>query len=199
MTQNASLPEQINQKRFDSLVAKRLHQRRRAGLNRLNLLADVIALLTPILGLPVRYVLKGGPYVAIADATWEIMAGILLAVTFLKLVCRWQENAQLHSKLMGENISIVGITDDLMVDQSKLTSDLPALRQLLGTSEAEDSDLLGEPKESDRQWAYREALRETDKITAKCPVCSRSAWKYKNKWWQFWGDAHKCQACGNTD
>jgi mobilome CxxCx(11)CxxC protein len=168
-------------------------------LNRLNLVADTIALLTPIVGLPVRYVLKGGPYAAATDTAWEIMAGILLAVTFLKLVCHWQENAQLHSKLMGENISIVGIADDLMADQSKLTADLPALRQLLGKSEAEDSDLLGEPKEADKQWAYREALKEADKINAKCPVCSRSAWKFKNKWWQFWGDDNKCQACGNTD
>lgn len=193
------LTEQINQKRFDSLIAKRLHSRLRQRLNGLNLLVDVIALLTPIVGLPVRYVLKGGAYAENADMVWEIMSGILLAVTLLKVFCKWQENAQLHSKLMGENIFITGLADDLLADPAKLTADLPALRQLIGRSEAEDSDLLGEPNKKDRQWAYREALKETDKPEALCPVCKRSAWKYGKRWWRVLANTKDCDACGNID
>jgi mobilome CxxCx(11)CxxC protein len=203
----ASMPEtvrHINQKRFDSLVAKNLHKRARQRLNKLNLSVDIVALLLPIVGLPVRYILKGGAYAQYADVTWEILAGLLLALVLLKIICRWQENALLHTKLMGENISIVSITDALLADKAKISADLPALRQLLDMSETEDSDLLGDPKESFVQWAYRQALRETDKIEAKCPVCKRSAWKYKKKWgWEKncwpWENSTKCQACGNTD
>ena len=192
---NHKIIEQIRQKRFDCLAAKRLHKRQLHRLNFVNVIVDILALSTPVVALSVRFVLKGGEWAAAADIVWEIMAACLFVLTIIKLVGRWSENQQEHSRLMGENISLVSLADGLLADRSKLTEDLSLFRALQQQSETNDSRLLGEPKILDKQWAYREALKEDGGANVVCPLCGLSPFKFKKK--STFNKEQTCDTCGN--
>jgi mobilome CxxCx(11)CxxC protein len=108
------------------------------------------------------------------------------------VVYRWQERAQEHSKLLGENISLAGQADNLLSELSNLSSESARLFLVLAQrSEKEDRAALGEPSASDKQFAYREALKEFQpgNVSVVCPRCNSSPWSFT---------PGPCQLCGNT-
>lgn len=192
---NHQIIEQVQQKRYNCLAAKQLHKRRLHRLSVLNMFVDVLALSTPVVALSVRFVLKGGDWAAAADIAWEIMAACLFVLSIVKLVGRWSENQQEHSRLMGENIALVSLADGLLVDPSKLSGDLSLFRTLQQQSETNDSKLIGELKPTEQQWAYREALKEGGGATVVCPICGLSPFKFKKK--STFNKEQTCDTCGN--
>lgn len=139
-----------------------------------------------------RYLAKNTSYEWSIELIWEILAGLLLAGTILKIAYRWQEQAQRHSKLLGQNIALVGQADNLLSEQSDISPESARLFSLLADqSEAEDRDILGQPLDKDKQFAYREALKEFEpgNSSAKCPQCKSSPWQFV---------PGSCQLCGNT-
>lgn len=182
-------PEIINQKITDSLAAKHLHVKARAQLNFWNLLIDILSLAVPIIYLSVRYVVKGATLQAAFDSVGEILAGILIAASVLKFICQLQDKIQKHSELMADNIAIVSLGQTLLADPSNIASQWQYFSGLVQKSEVEDRKLLGDPKLQDKQFAYREALKEQGGATVVCEICRASPFKFKP------GD---CQICGNT-
>jgi mobilome CxxCx(11)CxxC protein len=189
---NPHAADTIRQSKLNSLAAKHLHVKRQATLNRWNQLIDFLALGVPVMYFAIRYVAKGTGYEQRAEVSWELLAGALLVLTILKLVCRWQEKAQEHSKLLGENISIVGLADNLLANPAGVSQEnLQFFSLLVQKSEREDRNALGQPSEKDKQFAYREALKEADpgNVHVKCPSCKSSPWNFT---------PGSCQLCGNT-
>lgn len=184
--------EIINQKKMDALAAKYLHAKRLASLSRLNVLVDYLTIGITVLYFPVRYLAKGTPNGSFVEHTWEFLAAILLAFTIFKIVYRWQERAEKHSKLIGENISLASQADYFLTNANNVTQENTHLFLLLADNvEKTDREILGTLKNEERKYAYREALKEIypSSVEAKCPVCKQSPWQYK---------PGSCQLCGNT-
>jgi len=184
--------EAIKQKKLDSLAAKHLHVKERVVLNRLNRLVDCFAIAVPVLYFVPRFLAKGTRYANPVEIGWEILAAILLCLTAVKISFRWEERAQVHSKLLGENIFIAGQADELLLNIAKLTPESArGFLLLAGRSEIADREAIGEPPSKKKQFAYREALKEFESGNREicCPICNSSPWKFV---------AGSCQTCGNT-
>src|SRR5260370_36406809 len=92
----------ISQKQFDSYAAKHLHVKKLGKLHRRIRLVEWLAMAVPALYFVVRLTAKGTEYQDLAEVVWESLAGLLFAVTALKIALGWQEGAEKHSKLLGE-------------------------------------------------------------------------------------------------
>lgn len=180
----------INQKKLDSLAAKHLHVRSRTRLNRWNHFVDYLAIAVPILYFVPRFIAKGTSYAGRVEILWEFVAATLAAVVFLKINYHWEERAQTHSKLLGENISLVRQADELLL---MTTGGIPETAQLFlrlaEKSESADREAIGELSQKDKQFAYRESLKEIGDTSIRCPICHASPWKFLSG---------SCQLCGNT-
>lgn len=189
---NPSITEQIQQKRIDCLAAKHLHVRLLATLNKKQRLVDFLAIAVPLVYVPVRYLAKDTQYAAPVEIAWELLAAFLVVMVALKIVYKWQDHAQECKQLMGENIFLIREAEELLRDEIGISPEKSRLFfTLADRSEAEDRDLLGEPKLKHRQFAYREAMKEAypSRIDTVCPNCGASPWKFM---------PGACQLCGNT-
>lgn len=181
----------IYQKRIDALSAKHLHERRLALFTRWNLMVDFLAIAVPILYFPIRYLAKGTSNGIWAETGWEIFAAILLVAAVAKIIWKWQDRAVQHSKLLGENITLASQAEHLLHNSKTTSSDSADWFFFVADNlEHADREALGKIQVKEKQFAYREALKEFSpgSITF-CPVCGASPWKYK---------PGSCQACGNT-
>lgn len=182
----------IRQKKLDSLAAKHLHVKSLAKLNRLNRIVDLLAIAVPVLFFAPRYLAKGTSLAAPVEAGWEALAAILLGVVILKLALRWEERALTHSKLLAENIFLIGQANDLLlVGPEKIPAEsIPLFLRLAERSETADREAIGEPSEKEKQFAYREGLKELEgNASIRCPICNSSPWQFR---------PGSCQLCGNT-
>jgi hypothetical protein len=104
-----------------------------------------------------------------------------------------------HSRLIGENISLVTHANYILSKLPSLDNDTAQWFFLFSdTIEKADRDLLGTPPSTGgvqpskrvrlQQNAYREALKELGHDVT-CPICKASPWHYT---------PGSCQACGNT-
>lgn len=180
--------EKVEQKKLDSLVAKYLHHKKLGVLNVWCMVIDFVAVAVPILYFVVRYQAKGTDYAALAEFVWEILAVLLLVMTVFKNIWKLQEKAQNHSKLMGENISITGLADNLLSQPETIAQNYPMFSHLVQKNEEDDRNILN-PSDKDKKWAYREALKEFGGKYIKCPICNASPWNFS---------PGSCQSCGNT-
>lgn len=187
---DSPISETIRQKKMDCLATKHLHIWRRIQLNKYSQLVDALGLAVPAIYFAFRYLAKGTNFEKRVESIWEVLAALLLVSTILKIVYKWQEKAQEHSKLMGENISLAGQADNLLMETAQAESAQMFL-VLARKLETEDRDVLGSPSVEKKQAAYREALKEVHPGNALtvCPVCKSSPWKFV---------PGSCQACGNT-
>src|ERR1019366_5627291 len=185
-----SIVQTIKQKKLNSLAAKHLHVRSRADLNRLNRFVDWLAISVPILYFVPRFIAKGTGYAVPVEIGWESIAAILVAFVGAKIAYRWEERAQTHSKLLGENISLVRQADDLLLmGEVGIPESAQLFLRLAEKSESADREAIGEPSQKDKQFAYREGLKEFGGVSVTCPLCRASPWKFT---------AGSCQLCGNT-
>lgn len=183
-TQQSAI-ELIKQKRFDNLATKHLHVRKRQFLNRRIRAADMFAVLVPLLSPALLLEFDETILEPLVRAAWSISAFVLLAATGIKMGFNWSGRAQDHSRLMGENISLVKQADDLLTGLHSTQESIDIFLSLATRSEQQDRDSLGEVSTQDSQFAYREALKESN---VDCPVCHSSPWRFR---------PGSCSACGN--
>jgi mobilome CxxCx(11)CxxC protein len=184
----SELPK-IQQQKLNALASKQLHMRQLSRLNKSNKIVDSVALGAPVFYFAVRYLAKGTKYADLAEGIWELLAAALLTLMIVKLVLRWQERALEHSKLMGENISLVGLADNLISNPQNIPTTSSLFATLVQQSETNDRNSLGERKPIENQWAYREALKEFADKNVACDNCGASPWNYT---------PGVCQMCGGT-
>jgi mobilome CxxCx(11)CxxC protein len=186
---DAKTRQRIEEERFKCLCAEYLHIRSLKKLNNKIRLVDALALIVPVLYFPFRYFSKDTSYAFGVEVIWEFFAACLIAAAIWKFVAGWQDRFKNHGKLLGENIALVRQAVDLLNDERATLDSAQSFLALAEKSEMADRELLLQPKPSERQDAYREALRELGGAHATCPVCSASAWKFTKG---------SCEACGNT-
>jgi mobilome CxxCx(11)CxxC protein len=182
----------VSQCKMDALSAKYLHERRLAKFRRFNSLVDYLAIAVPVLYLPARYLAKGTAESAFVEHMWEVLAAILLASVIFKMAYRWQERAEKHSRLLAENIALIGQVDYLLSNSQNPTPESIRWFTLIAEKlENDDRESFGIVKDREKKKAYREALKEVDPSSTEtvCPRCHASPWDYKRG---------SCQLCGNT-
>lgn len=184
------LQDRIAQKRIDALCARILHEWSLRKLRRLSLTVDVLALVVPVGYMTVRFLAKGTAYEPVAEFIWACVAAALLILSITKLVFKWTDKSQQHSRLIGENISLATHANHLLLSKSPSPDSDAAQMFFLfcDTIEKADRDLLGPLPAISKQKAYREALKELGPDVT-CPICKASPWHYT---------PGSCQACGNT-
>ena len=185
---DAHLLKDIRQQKFNCLAAKSLHSLFLASFNRKNKVVDLLALAVPALYVPVRYIAKDTVAMTIAEALWECLAASLLVLAFLKLVYGWQDKAETHSKLLGENIAHIAQINFLVAGLQNHTTTPEAARWFLMQSELDklDAESLAGITTEQRQLAYREATKEIGPHEV-CEICGASPWNSK---------PGSCQTCG---
>jgi mobilome CxxCx(11)CxxC protein len=177
----------IQQERMNAIAAKYLHQQRLGNLRRLCQGVDLLGLVVPGLYFVPRYLTKGTTAHEVIEIVWEILAAVLLAAALLRLILKWDTKAEQHFHLLSENIDLVHEADQLIEKQKTVAAYRgEAFIDQAARIEKADRQLISGPRDEDRQWAYREALKECN---AQCPRCTGDPWNYKK------GD---CQLCGNT-
>lgn len=182
----------IRQKKLDALSAKHLHVRRLGIFNSKIEKVDFLGLGVPVGYFVLRFIFKGTKIAPVVEVIWELLAAALLVMTIAKIVYRWQEKAQKHSKLLGENIFLAGHADTILgSSQVSSPESVAAFLRDADRIEAEDREICGELTTADRQFMYREALKESEpgNPSVACKVCHASPWKFKEG---------SCQTCGNT-
>jgi mobilome CxxCx(11)CxxC protein len=134
---------------------------------------------------------KGTSLGSFIEPSWEMLAAILLVFAIVKVVWRWQDRAEKHNKLIGENISLSSQAEQLLNNAGSASPDSAQWFLILANNlEKTDREVLGIVKDEDRKRAYREALKEfSPGVTQVCPECKASPWHYK---------PGSCQLCGNT-
>ena len=108
------LQDRIAQKRMDALCARILHERPLRKLRHLSLTVDVLALVVPVGYMTVRFLAKGTAYKSVAEFIWACVAAALLILSITKMVFKWTDKSQQHSRLIGENISLVTHANHLL-------------------------------------------------------------------------------------
>ncbi|MEW6131272.1 MAG: mobilome CxxCx(11)CxxC protein [Acidobacteriota bacterium] len=190
---NIELVNRIQQQKMNALAAKYLHGKRLNKLHILNSLVDLLALVVPILYFAVRYIAKDTSWMKPVEIIWEILAVILLSIVVCKLILKWQDSAEKHTKLMGDNIGFIAHINYLLTQYQNKNINDDALSVFLLSAEQDkaDAETLTDVKESERQTAYRESLKQIEpgSVSTVCPVCGASPWAYKSG---------NCQLCGNT-
>jgi len=184
--------KKVTQKKIDAICARILHENRLSNLKNSTWLVDVLAFSVPVGYMPFRLFAKGTSFEAASEFIWIFAASILAVLSAVKMVSGWSEKSNKHSKLMGENISLVTQADYLLSKSQDLDEEKANLFfTLADVIEKSDRELLGKITTVDRQEAYRQALKEssTDTENVKCPICNSSPWHFVSG---------SCQACGNT-
>jgi mobilome CxxCx(11)CxxC protein len=112
-------------------------------------------------------------------------------LVILKMSYRWQERAETHSKLLGQNISMAGQAYTFMKTGEPSSETVALFRAAASTLEQQDREALGTVKPQDKHSAFREALKEFEPgdTAVTCPICKASPWRFT---------AGECQMCGNT-
>jgi mobilome CxxCx(11)CxxC protein len=187
----------IRQKKLDSLAAKHLHSGERLRLNKWSQAVDVLALGVPIAYFAVRYLAKDTAYHHWVEIIWELLAASLLVLVVIKMVYRWQERSQQHSELLRENISLVTEAAGLLASSQPTAESVTHFLRSADRSEHEDRELLGSVDAGQRQFAYREALKELEPGNSAivCPICTKSPYSFESSV-TFIGWS-RCPACGN--
>jgi len=179
----------VEQKEIDAIGARILHKASLSRLRRWSTVADVLALAVPIVYMTFRYLAKGTPLAGGVENLWELLAAALLVIIVIKLVGRWPDKAEQHSRLIGENISLITQARALRRKPQPLSDDTVYAFSLLADSiEKQDHDSLSGMPADERKNAYREALKEFGGPDVECPVCHASPWFYTKG---------TCEACGN--
>jgi mobilome CxxCx(11)CxxC protein len=188
---DAAMVSVIRQKKLDSLAVKHLHVKSLVRLTNLNRIVDALAIAVPILYSVPRLIAKDTPYANAVQIGWEVLAAVLVVATAIKIVYHWEDRTKNHSRLLGENISLVRQADDLLLSTSGVPDTVQLFLRLAERSETADREAIGEPSATEKQFAYREALKELEpsNVSIVCPNCGSSPWKFK---------AGSCQMCGNT-
>lgn len=159
---NSEKINELRQRKMNCLVAKNLHKNRAESLHQLSVAADVLALAVPAAYLSVRYIFKQTSWMEPVEAIGELLAALLLVVTIVKLSYGWQERAEKHSKLIGENIGFIALIDHLLAHKDTLTDEDVNFFLLGADRDDSDEEALGKVKDREMRNAYREALKEID-------------------------------------
>jgi mobilome CxxCx(11)CxxC protein len=184
-------PEQvtkIQQEKLNALVAIQLHKKQISILQKINRISECLCIAVPAFYLTPRLLAKETSLEADINFFGEILAAILLILTIIKLVNKWQDNEFKHTSMSQRNDDIAYEADRLLGSTTASTEAVEQFLKRVQDVNAEDAALLINTKKDEKHTAYREALKKLGSSTPiLCPICNSDPWKFT---------AGTCQACG---
>jgi mobilome CxxCx(11)CxxC protein len=180
----------IRQRKLDALVAIELHKNQIRNLQKKNRLIEALSIAVPTFYLTPRLLAKGTSFANFIDFVGEILAAILLVLSILKLVNKWQDDEIKHAIMSQRNADIAYEADRLLESQAANLEVVNQFLRRIKDVDAEDEALLLNIKGVDKKKAYRDALKKFRPTTSTpCPICGADPWKFS---------PGNCQACGGT-
>lgn len=181
----------LQKKQIDTLSAKYFHVWQLEPIKKVNFVIDILSFCVPALYFPIRYFAKGTRYQEVAEVSWEILAAVLGALALAKVIAKWQEKAEAHSRLRDENMTMFTEASKLLRDDNVSRETVDQFLARCDKLEGEDRGLLGDPPKDRKQAAYREAMKEVTpgSVNVVCPICRASPYLFKKG---------SCDTCGNT-
>jgi mobilome CxxCx(11)CxxC protein len=187
---NQEEKNKIRQQKLNALTAMQLHKNQISTLQQRNRLVESLSIAVSAFYLTPRLLAKGTSFANIVDNIGEILAAILLVLTILKLINKWQDDEIRHEIMLRRNRDIVYEADRLL---ERPTTNREVLEQFLRrVKDVDDEDqfLLLNIKRVEKQKAYRDALKEFGSSTSTpCPICGADPWTFT---------PGRCEACGGT-
>ena len=184
------LKGEVLQKKADALCARILHQKRLSKLKKISRRMDIFTVCVPAAYFPLRLAAKGTSYYALTEFIWLPFAVALAFLGVYKIVVKWQDAIEVHSRLVGENITLATQAESMLRREVIGEEEARHFLALSDMLEKSDRSALGEVPEEERKKVYLQALREVRPQSAGvvCPICKSSPWQYTSG---------SCQACGN--
>jgi len=172
---------------MDALSAKAIHQKRLNSYNFLNWLIDIFSLGVPI-SFYAAIILSNTPWV---NSLNLIASTLLLILACVKLVGGYDNKVKTHIKYLAENIMVKEEAQNLVGEANCSDERAQGFLKFAQSVEKPDSEFLSDRTETERIFAYREALKEFDPSNPnpKCPSCGANPWQFAQG---------SCQMCGNT-
>jgi mobilome CxxCx(11)CxxC protein len=179
---------QIEQIKFDAMVAIHLHGQKIHDLQRKNRLIEFLSIAMPIIFLVSRLLVKGvkgkESLLSSFDFTAEVSAVILLVAVIFKHVYKWQDDEIKHELMSRRNSEIENEAERLLKNKSFSNEAIEQFLRRVKDVDDEDKSLLVGIKSINKRIAYRDVLKE---LNASCPICKADPWKFTEG---------NCDACG---
>lgn len=184
-----NLNDKLRQFKMNALSAQVLHAVR---INRYSILIKIEKFLTvvvPLLYLILLYISKGTSWETIIGVISTILSILLIGVSVVSLILGIEGKLDDHKLGLKGNKLICNEVDNF-ISNGKKEEELEWFFKYVAEVDAKDHEIFAAVKPKEKQYAYREALKEFDHGNphTKCPVCDASPWKF---------EAGDCQLCGN--
>lgn len=189
MAMQETTKDLIKQAQMDALCGKIIHAKRLSRLRKATSAVDVFVIVVPILFFAPRLMAGAGYIKDIVESANVILSVTLLSLGVIKQVRRWEDRARLHIKYLSENIMIKNEADHLLRKNEATDGEGMAFLRLAEAVEKPDSEILADASATEKQFAYREALKELVQNDPRCHQCGANPWAFKKG---------QCQMCGGT-
>lgn len=177
----------IEQTKLDALSAKILHRKGLAKYERRNRLVLILTIIVPILFLIAQYITINTAFEQFVNMLSFALSILLICISLIAIFYKYNELIIIHKMGMKNNIYVANECDNL---KDKTDEENSWFYRYVSEIDNMDNDTFSSISVDDRQFAYREALKECEpgNYSIACPNCNSSPWNYVKG---------NCQLCGN--
>ena len=185
--------EILEQRLMDAYCSIVVHQAYMAKIDKILTNVDLLSLCTPICVLVVQVSLLSIGYMGFTkflSVLSALLSGALLVLAIVSLMKDYRNKLKQHQRFLVENYPIIDEIKRILLDPDSDIKDAIRIIDKTTALDKEESQLLSNIKDDERQNFYRLALIRTNDVNVVCPVCRKSPFKYKTS-------ENKCHICGN--
>lgn len=178
----------LEQTKLNAISAKILHRKSLAKYESRNRVVLILTIIVPILFIIAQFVSVGTKLESIINYISFALSLVLICVSLISIFDKYNEKITIHKIGMKNNIYVANECYNL---DNKTDFENEWFYRYVTEIDNQDNDTFSKLPESERQFAYREALKESEpgNYNVICPHCQSSPWNFK---------AGNCQLCGNT-
>ena len=179
----------IEQIRTNALVARTIHRNRLKKARMYSGIISALTVLVPIMFLAAQYWSKGTKGESLVIGAASIGSALLLCLSVVGLIMRIDLKILNHSIGINNNILVASEALKLEVETDDIR--LNWFYRYVAEIDMNDANVLADASSTEKQDAYREALKESHPGDTQvvCPICRASPFQYMKG---------TCQTCGNT-
>lgn len=177
----------LEQTKLNALSAKILHKKGLAKYERRNRLVLILTIIVPLLFITAQYVTINTELEAFMNVLSFCLSMLLICVSLIAIFYKYNELVIIHKVGLKNNIYVANECDNL---KNKSDIENECFFRYVTEIDNSDNDIFSNITEKERQFAYREALKESEpgNHAVKCPNCNSSPWNFAQG---------NCQLCGN--
>lgn len=177
----------LEQTKLNALSAKILHKKGLAKYEKRNRLVLILTIIVPLLFITAQYVTINTELEAFMNVLSFCLSMLLICISLIAIFYKYNELVIIHKVGLKNNIYVANECDNL---KNKNDIENEWFFRYVTEIDNSDNDIFSNITEKERQFAYREALKESapGNHAVKCPNCNSSPWNFAQG---------NCQLCGN--